>query len=70
VPAEHHDGAKVRVMTARIELTTEQREAAMREIENYIGPNLAGWPHLPRVYFGGAVDAVIYAINNPSWSIK
>ena len=57
-------------MSARIELTTEQREAAMREIEHYVGPNLAGWPHLPRVYFGGAVDAVIYAINNPGWSTK
>lgn len=37
----------------KLELTTEQREAAMRELENYVGPNLAGAPHLPRVYFGG-----------------
>lgn len=54
----------------RLELTPEQREAAMRELENHVGPNLAGAPHLPRVYFGGAVDAIIFAINNPDWSIK
>jgi hypothetical protein len=55
-------------VNARLELTTEQREAAMRELENYVGPNLAGPPHLPRVYFGGAVDAIVYAINNPNWT--
>jgi|RhiMetStandDraft_4_1073278.scaffolds.fasta_scaffold01170_20 hypothetical protein len=57
-------GSTVSIMTARVELTTEQRDAAIRAIESYVGPNLAGWPHLPRVYFGGAVDAIIYAVNN------
>ena len=53
-----------------IELTQAERAAAMRELANYVGPNLTQEPHLPKVYFGGAIDAVIYAINNPNWSTK
>lgn len=52
-----------------IELTREQREAAMRELENYLGAGLSPKPALSRVFFGGAVDAMVYAINDPSWTI-